>query len=71
MYLRFITNDTDKISINNITPRIGESIYDAIKFHLKWRNKYIKGRPQATGAHTAEELERMGIIGLYEKCEDE
>jgi hypothetical protein len=34
--------------------------------YLEWRSRLIEGRPKATNAFTVEQLESMGIIGLYE-----
>lgn len=33
--------------------------------HMVWAGKYTIGRPQAAEKYTVEQLEEMGLIGLY------
>lgn len=33
--------------------------------HLEWVGKNVIGRPKATEKHTVEELEIMGMVGVY------
>lgn len=33
--------------------------------HLEWVNSNVIGRPKATEKYTVEELENMGMIGIY------
>lgn len=35
------------------------------EMYLKWINSNIKGRPRATKEYTTEQLEGMGMIGVY------
>ena len=35
--------------------------------HLDWINKNVIGRPKATKKYTVEELEEMGMVGIYKK----
>ena len=36
-----------------------------------WLRDKIIGRPKASRKHTVEELEAMGLVGLYVEAEDE
>ncbi len=33
--------------------------------HLNWIEKNIIGRPQASDIYSTEELEKMGMVGIY------
>lgn len=35
--------------------------------HLDWINQNVIGQPQATKWYTVEQLEKMGMIGIYSK----
>lgn len=35
--------------------------------HSRWRAQFIEGRPQATEHYTTEQLEAMGLVGLYRR----
>lgn len=37
------------------------------KYHIEWINENICGRPHASNKHTVEQLEGMGLIGIYSK----
>ena len=39
--------------------------------HLEWINRNVIGRPKATEAYTVEQLEAMGMIGIYAPLESE
>lgn len=46
---------------------LGDETYaEALNHARALYDRFIKGRPQATDAYTVEELESMGMIGLYE-----
>lgn len=36
------------------------------KEYVNWVNQFVRGRPMATEHYTVEQLEEMGMIGLYE-----
>lgn len=38
--------------------------------HLAWVNRNITDRPKATEAYTVEQLEAMGMIGIYHPTEE-
>ena len=38
----------------------------AWRHHMEWINANEIGRPQATSKYTCEQLEEMGMVGLYE-----
>lgn len=40
------------------------------RHHLEWIDRNVIGRPKATEKYTVEELEKMGMIGIYAKLED-
>lgn len=48
----------------------GESYLDALRRERELYDRLIKGRPQATDTYTVEQLEAMGMIGLYEQKEE-
>jgi hypothetical protein len=37
--------------------------------HLEWLADKVVGRPQASGTYTVEELEVMGLVGVYSREE--
>ena len=42
-----------------------------LKQQARWLHKpHVIGRPQATSAYTVEELETMGMVGVYEEDEN-
>lgn len=40
------------------------------KRHLDWHSEHIVGRPKATERYTTEQLEVMGMIGIYARDEE-
>ena len=61
----WVSNDSKEINLNTVITRIGQSPQDAYRNYKNWRNKFIAGRPKATTKHTVEQLEEMGMVGLY------
>lgn len=47
----------------------GEPQHDAIERDRQIWNSFIKGRPRATDTYSVEELEAMGMHGLYKRDE--
>jgi hypothetical protein len=46
---------------------MGDQTYlQALQHDRDLYNRLIKGRPQATSTYTTEQLEEMGMVGLYE-----
>ncbi len=45
----------------------GQSWKDALESERRLYDSMTKGRPQATEVYTVEELEDMGMIGLYKE----
>lgn len=52
------------------SPESGETHLQALRREREFYDRFIKGRPQATGTYTVEQLEAMGMIGLYEQKEE-
>lgn len=44
---------------------------DPLKEHRDLWDRFIKGRPQATDTYTVEELETMGMSGLYKEDDND
>jgi hypothetical protein len=63
--MKWISNGPKQPNENNTIAKYGESIFDAIKHVKQWQSQFIVGRPKPTDSHTVEELEAMGLIGLY------
>jgi hypothetical protein len=40
------------------------------QYHLKWINENVIGPPLTTDKYTQKELERMNMVGVYEKLGD-
>lgn len=59
--MRHLSNiyDHRKPDARNTTPE------EAWRQHLEWINRNVIGRPQATETYTVEQLEAMGMIGIY------
>lgn len=69
--LEWKTNYTDPYKPNHKPMTFGnESYLDAIRRERELYDRFIKGRPQATDTYTVEQLEAMGMIGLYEQKEE-
>lgn len=39
--------------------------------HMEWVNANVIGPPKATDAYTVEQLQKMGMVGLYARPESE
>lgn len=74
--MKFIDNIFDPYSVDAyfyhdfspdaITPQQREEEWRA---HLDWVATKHVGRPQATEHHTVASLEKMGMVGIYERDE--
>lgn len=40
------------------------------QYHLDWINENVIGPPKGTDHYTVEQLEEMGMIGIYAAAED-
>lgn len=58
---RFLTYSYDAISNGEA------AMENEWQQHLKWVNQNIIDRPQATDHYTVEQLENMGMVGIYAK----
>lgn len=69
--LEWKTNYTNPYKHNHMPMVMGnESYLDALRRERELYDRFIKGRPQATDTYTVEQLEAMGMIGLYEQKEE-
>lgn len=50
---------------NYIFRRMHETPKEAWQNYLSWLDNKIIGRPQATEKYTVEQLEEMGMVGVY------
>ena len=76
--MKFLTNTHDPKDIENAKMSLAlsfEDMYDqkgresAWQRHLDYLSDKFIGRPQATTTYTVEQLEAMGMVGVY-KIED-
>lgn len=65
--LKFLTNAHKEITSDTVIRYFGESVEDAISNQKKYRSGKIVGRPKSTAHFTTEQLEKMGLIGIYTK----
>lgn len=63
-----MTNFVNPYRIDHSPMRLfGQPWKDALESEKRLYDSMIKGRPQATDAYSVEELEAMGMIGLYKE----
>lgn len=51
--------------IANVRATSGTKRDEAARRHREWLTDKIIGEPQATAAHSVEELKAMGVVGVY------
>jgi hypothetical protein len=66
--LRFLSNTHDPKDPHAkmyIAHRFDQTQEEAWHYHCEWLKGKVIGKPQATSAYTVEELEKMGMVGVY------
>jgi hypothetical protein len=64
--LEWVTNTAaDPVRASSFMLVTGASQADVLAAEMKWRSKFVIGKPKATDAHSAETLERYGMVGMY------
>lgn len=66
--LRWLSNTHDPKDPNAkeyVATFIGQSREQAWEMHQRWLAGKLIGKPQATAFYSVEELEEMGIVGVY------
>jgi hypothetical protein len=58
-------NPKDKFAMTYISRYSDETPQQAWENYLRWLDGKIIGRPQATEAYTVEQLESIGMVGVY------
>lgn len=63
------TNYSNPYESHHMPMRYGieETFSQALQRERRFYDSMIKGKPQATDSYTVEELEAMGMIGLYKE----
>lgn len=64
--LEWVTNTEDVISRPSVLAN--DNAWILVKV---WMGEFATGRPKATGEYSVEQLEEMGLIGLYRWVEEE
>ena len=65
--MKFITNASKYINEETVSLRIGRTVIEVIAEEKRFREGLVTGSPKETEKYTSEELERMGLIGLYRR----
>jgi hypothetical protein len=66
--MKHLTNAIKKVNTSTVSALSGQTANEAVKQELRYRADKFIGRPQATEKYSVAELEKMGMIGIYENC---
>lgn len=66
-WLTNIYNPNRPDAFQYIYSELGESIDQAWSNHLEWLKDKIILEPKATDTYTVEQLEEMGMVGVYSR----
>lgn len=67
--MRFLSNTfnpLDPMADTYAIREIGQSQQEAVASWREWLKGKVVGRPQATFKYTVEQLESMGVVGIYD-----
>ena len=64
--LIWVSNDAGERYVARL---FNETHQEAVERYRIWARDLVKGPPKATEAHSREELEGMGVWGLYRRSE--
>jgi len=66
-FLSNIHDPRDKEDANmNLARKFGESTEVAWEYYKNWLKGKVIGRPQPSATRTVEELEELGLVGVYD-----
>jgi hypothetical protein len=63
--MQWVTNAAKQVTTSTVYCMYGETHQQALERERKFRKRLIQGSPKATTTYTIEQLEDMGMIGLY------
>lgn len=65
-FLSNIHNPDDEYASAYVTRSFHETQEEAWQHHIEWLKGKVITRPKATDKYTIEELEAMGMVGVYD-----